>query len=102
MDHSGAGPKHSMDVLGRKLMSAQSLDREIRSGGDRMGRVEERMKSPVHAATRSTARPANVGPARSLELEYKWIGEHSHEHSGDWVALLGDRLLIAAPRLDDI
>ena len=32
-------------------------------------------------------------PYKGYDLEYRWLREHGAEHSGQWVALDGDRLV---------
>jgi hypothetical protein len=39
-------------------------------------------------------------PDRTRELE--WIKSHKHEYAGQWVALEGDRLVVASPNRLDI
>ena len=34
-------------------------------------------------------------PLRRMDLEYAWLKEHAREYAGQWVALLGDRLIAA-------
>jgi hypothetical protein len=36
-------------------------------------------------------------PARPRHQEYRWLREHSREHPGCWLAVLGDRLIAASP-----
>jgi hypothetical protein len=36
-------------------------------------------------------------PMLDRTREMKWIEEHKHEYAGQWVALDGDRLIVASP-----
>jgi hypothetical protein len=36
-------------------------------------------------------------PMKDRTREMKWIEEHKHEYVGQWVALDGDRLIVASP-----
>jgi hypothetical protein len=36
-------------------------------------------------------------PMKDRTREMKWIKEHKHEYVGQWVALDGDRLIVASP-----
>ena len=40
--------------------------------------------------------------ARPRDEEFGWLREHAHEYAGQWIALDGNRLLAAAPRLKDL
>ncbi len=45
---------------------------------------------------------ADGPPGRSLESERRWLREHAHEHPGCWLAVHGDRLIAAHPRLREV
>lgn len=72
--------------------------------------VQAAKQWPEDAAARHWARvlapPRVVGtrPAtgRSLEREYRWLGEHSREHPGCWLAVDGDQLLAVDRDLDRV
>lgn len=51
---------------------------------------------------RPTVRRVKGARARSRHLEYEWLKQHGREHQGQWVALGGDRLLSAGPKLADV
>jgi hypothetical protein len=42
-------------------------------------------------------RRAPCEPMKDRTREMKWIEEHKHEYVGQWVALDGDRLIVASP-----
>jgi hypothetical protein len=42
-------------------------------------------------------RLAPCEPMKDRTREMKWIEEHKHEYVGQWVALDGDRLIVASP-----
>jgi hypothetical protein len=42
-------------------------------------------------------RRAPCEPMKDRTREMKWIQEHKHEYVGQWVALDGDRLIVASP-----
>lgn len=37
--------------------------------------------------------PSRRVPPLERDREMQWISEHSHEYKGEWIALVGDRLI---------
>jgi hypothetical protein len=37
-----------------------------------------------------------------LKQERAWLKEHAHEHPGCWMAVYGDQLIAASPRLQEV
>ena len=50
----------------------------------------------------ATARAAGPASGRSRRLEESWLRRHSHEYHGQWVGVLGDRLIASSPRLSEV
>jgi hypothetical protein len=48
------------------------------------------------------ARSGGLATGRSRQREENWLRRHAHEHEGEWVALLGDRLVAAGARLAEV
>ncbi len=51
---------------------------------------------------RPTVRRVKEARARSRRTEYEWLKQHACEYEGEWVALNGDNLIAAAPKLADV
>jgi len=48
------------------------------------------------------ARAAGPATGRPRRREESWLRRHAREYQGQWVALLGDRLIAASPRFSEV
>jgi hypothetical protein len=82
------------DLVGRgELVTASEMVKEMeRRWPDD---VEVRRFARILAPPTISVRKGS--PARPRRQEYHWLREHSREHPGCWLTILGDRLIAASP-----
>jgi hypothetical protein len=87
------------DLLEREdVEGARALVMELEARWPHSERVRRwaQVLSPPLASRRSKAE------GRPLDKERAWLRDHGREHPGQWLAILGDQLLAAAPDLQDL
>jgi len=69
---------------------------EARWPEDARARKWARVLAPPVAVALSTA------TGRDRRREFAWLKAHAHEYPGCWLAVDGDRLIAASPRLNEV
>jgi hypothetical protein len=85
----------------RRLIETSAVD-EARALAKEMGARWPEDKNAQHWArvlAPSQGRVVKGVRYRSFDPERAWLQEHAHEYQGQWLAVLGDQLVAAAPSL---
>jgi hypothetical protein len=99
-----AGSPHFARVADRRI---RELLKRGDVGGARAVAARAAARRPAsavlaHWAEVLSGAPAQLGEAatgRSRQREATWLRQHASEYEGQWVALVGDRLISASPDL---